>query len=482
MAQRNREMGPMFWLGVFLATALVRVAVALLASNPTPPVDAQVYDLMARNLANHGVLSKDKQPPVRPSGYREPGYPFFIAACYRLLGERPMTAVVVQSVIGAAGPVLFCLLVVELAGTRRWWLVALSWAVAMILPWLATRGWIGLMREDLLNAFLLVGVYIAVVRPARPTVFSAVALGILAGAGMLLKASFAVFLPPLILVWVVRHRWRGLAGSAVLTATVIVCLAPWVVRNQVQFGQPALTCTKGLLLYLHSGRPERLDGVEPEYRRLANELATRWPEAARDTLQKRYALDTQPGWCHFCHVFWYTIAGRENITLEQADTVLSRLAADDIKSDPLRYLRNAAATLGAYLTVDLIEVRPLPVELRARPVTAKWLFHLGRRVALIGMELLACIGLVVFRRRSLAWLAFLVAGCSFATNSIIADGQMRYRLFSDVLLAVLALAVLAAAVGAIARRRAEPPAASLSSTVNHRGLSRSSRQPDGMQL
>jgi 4-amino-4-deoxy-L-arabinose transferase-like glycosyltransferase len=443
----NRRISP--WVQVFVVSAVLRIIAALAWNQPNESVDAWGYDVMARNLLNTGTLSVKLEPPFVPSGYREPGYPAFVAACYLLIGVHPMGAVIIQSILGTFGVVLFAVLVVRLTGRSDRWLVWLSVPVALAMPWVSSAGWAELMREDLVQTLLLGVILLTdwLARRKPASWWHAAVPGALVGAGMLVKATFAVVLPVIVVIWLAAMRKKAVVALAAATAVAGVVVAPWLLRNYVLFGQPALACTKGLILYQHSGQPDRLDGLEAEYRQLAHELASRWPDAGPYSLPDGYGLETHDGWCHFCHVFWQTIVDREKLQPERADVILYRIAKQDAFRDPGRYLATTASNVSFYLTGGLVGGRPTPAQVAARRGAFRRVFHAVRPVAILALEALAVAGLLLFRRSPLAWALMLTAAETILGNSIVSAGHWRYRATADVLLAVLAMAALAQVVG-----------------------------------
>ena len=80
-------------LVVSLAAALAfRLTVALVLATDEPD-DGRLYALIAHNVLSSHVYSQSESPPVTPTYIRVPGYPLFVAAAYRLFGDRNNTGV-----------------------------------------------------------------------------------------------------------------------------------------------------------------------------------------------------------------------------------------------------------------------------------------------------------------------------------------------------------------------------------------------------
>jgi dolichyl-phosphate-mannose-protein mannosyltransferase len=94
-------------LGLALA---IRLTFALAMPNDEPD-DGRVYSLMAHNLVANGIYSNDFEPPYESTYVRVPGYPLLLAAVYEVFGDSNNTAVrVVQAFIDTGTCVLVALL------------------------------------------------------------------------------------------------------------------------------------------------------------------------------------------------------------------------------------------------------------------------------------------------------------------------------------------------------------------------------------
>lgn len=202
----------------------------------------------AQYLRMAGDLSRGDMPTIggRHTAFHPPGYPLALAPLLFLLravgvGGAPVVAAAVNALFGAASILAAGVLARQWVHPRaaRWaaWLVALSpghifftsvavadtAATAVLLVGLA--GATALFRDE----------HLAVTR--RGTAL-AVALGAVAGYGMLVRSSGAVtLLAPLVVVGAGHRRWRRALRPFVLVlvgATLV--LAPWAVRNGIQVG------------------------------------------------------------------------------------------------------------------------------------------------------------------------------------------------------------------------------------------------------
>lgn len=91
---------------LFLISLLVRAGVYnyyLSKNNNYWQVDSQTYHLVAQQLTNNKGLTL---PDNRPNFYRLPGYPLFLAACYKIFGENKEQALWVQVFLASLLPIL----------------------------------------------------------------------------------------------------------------------------------------------------------------------------------------------------------------------------------------------------------------------------------------------------------------------------------------------------------------------------------------
>ena len=192
--------------------------------------------------------------PVGPAEFarRMPGYPALIAAANRMTSAPLRTVLVVQAVCGG--------LALGLA----------AWAAARL-----AGLWAGLVAVALL-AFDPYRVYFAAlavpVTPVGLALAAAMALGLkfiaavesgscrawVWGAATGLTVAAAAYFEPWAVGLVVpigvaaavaRERRRFLAGWAAGAAVLLVCLAPWLIRNTVRLGVPILTTLTGERLF-----------------------------------------------------------------------------------------------------------------------------------------------------------------------------------------------------------------------------------------
>src|SRR5581483_11476355 len=171
------------------------------------------------------------------------GYAYFLAAFYRLFGDRPVIPLVVQAAINALLP----LLVFQIARTEFDERVG---AVAALLTGLFCFNTVyaSTQASDAICTVLFTAAVVLVTRGRRAG--DRLAPYALAGLVFGIATQFRpnLILAPVavgaFLVWERRTAAR-VRGAAVLAAAAAVALAPWTIRNERLTGEPLPTSTHG---------------------------------------------------------------------------------------------------------------------------------------------------------------------------------------------------------------------------------------------
>jgi 4-amino-4-deoxy-L-arabinose transferase-like glycosyltransferase len=216
---------------LLLLALAVRVGYVLHTSNfVARGADAHSYDLLARGLAQgHGWV-------FGPSAYRPPGYPFFLAGVYTLVGIPHggwTDARLVEAVLSTVTVGLIGLMALQAAG-RAAMLIAL--AIAAVYVPLVLVG-VSLMTESLFVPLVLAATNCALrARTAPKRTRWIVSAGIFAGLAALTRGNgIAVGLALAIVVWTGRplRSRRAISAPAVLLAVMALTIMPWTIRNAI---------------------------------------------------------------------------------------------------------------------------------------------------------------------------------------------------------------------------------------------------------
>lgn len=272
--------------------------------------DAVAYFSYASNLAEHGVFSSARPgsgEPLVPDSYRDPGYPFLVAALMRLLGGEAWYPALLQlqAALGAATVGL------ALALGRRW--LTTSWLAAagiLMAFWPHSITITSYFLTETLAGFLSL-LWLWLLATVGRDWRGAFLAGLVAGMAGLVNA---VLLPAAaiiaMLLWVTGKAGRGAAAALLLGSLVLP--GAWAVRG-LELEQDATVTTTS------SGRASQ------------NLIQGSWPEY-HDSW--RACIHGDPGACE--------VQKRINgeITLLHATPAAGvREAVSRMQADPLKYAR-----------------------------------------------------------------------------------------------------------------------------------------------
>lgn len=236
-------------LVVFVLALVVRLFVATAYYEPQPSADAADYHRLAAGLAGGaGYVNEAGEP----TAWRPPGYPFFLAGVYAVFGPDVRAATLAQAVLGALTALLLAVFAGQVAGRREVLTAGLLAAVYPGFFWLPRL----LLSENLALFLVAAALCVAASLARRWRAWQAVALGLLLGAGVLVRAPHLLF-AVLLLAWLAVHLWwrgrewrRALLTVVLAGVGVAALMTPWAARNQAVFGRRVLVATQdGMGLY-----------------------------------------------------------------------------------------------------------------------------------------------------------------------------------------------------------------------------------------
>ncbi len=232
-------------VAIVLLALLIRVVAIAADPGYEPRHDSFDYDRHARSIAaGDGFPESGYVPGGGPSALRAPAYPFVLGAVYAVAGDSVTAGRLLGAILGAVTVLLLYLLVLRIWGAR---IAALAAALAAVYPPLIALS-TELYSENLFIPLLLAAV-IAVLRFRESAGLGWAALaGALAGAAALTRGPGVVALLPLLYgLWMLRPRLSAgaLAAPAVAAVCALLVIAPWAIRNAVEFGRfvPIATST-----------------------------------------------------------------------------------------------------------------------------------------------------------------------------------------------------------------------------------------------
>ncbi|MHB8377403.1 MAG: ArnT family glycosyltransferase [Dehalococcoidia bacterium] len=281
----------------------------ILYTNYTPTLrdDAGRYDLLGRSLAHAAGY-------VNPNGtttlFWPPGYPFILAAVYRLFDDSVRAALVLNALFAAATVVLVYAIGRRAFDARAAMLGALLYALMPSAVFFAGVT----LSETTFTFVLLLAIWLIVESAARRSWRLLVAAGVAVGYAALIRGQAALI--PLVALpfWLwsagdvaagdrrgdggaasgaptgARHGRReiraALLRTLVLGAVAAAVIAPWTVRNYVESGSAVLISTNaGVDFYI--GHSAGADGRG----RIVNELVFRYPNLSEPRAEARVSND-----------------------------------------------------------------------------------------------------------------------------------------------------------------------------------------------
>jgi hypothetical protein len=415
--------------GVLVVLALV---LRLLYVDATPGYqlrhDARDYELHAQSIAVGDGYSRHVAYG-RPTAFRPPGYPYFLAGVYRMAGveraeasRRIHVARVAQAFVGAAVVALIGVLATLLWGPGTG-LIATALA-AVYVPLILIGG--AVMSEPLFDVAMLAALIAAVLyRRSAHRFRYAVLSGVLLGLAILTRANAIILLAPLAFaVWDrPRRAWRSLGPPAALVAAALATVTPWTIRNA-----------------------EELHAFVPVSTQLGSSLAGTYNDAARTDPEN-------PGaWRSIKHVPEYASLWRQVRTTPEAtlDRRLRSAALSYIADHPLY-----VAQVGFSNTLRMLDLdgrRRWRATAATVSVEHDWAD--AGAVCFWAFAALAIAGAATSRaRRAPPWL-WAVPALLFLSVVFLAVETPRYRTPLDPFVILLAAVALSLATASMRRGRA----------------------------
>jgi hypothetical protein len=226
-----------WWIGIVALAAGAALRLWFIHAYPEVQGDPLVYGSIAKNWMLHGVYGSTTSGELRPTLIRLPGYPQFLALCFKLFGMEHYHAVMfLQTVVDLAS----CILIA--AFTRRIWNRRAAWWalwLAVLCPF--TANYAAVPLTETLEIFWISVAFYALSRFLQadeefPQWRWALLQALAWSYAALLRpdgALLAVAMCPA-MVWYGRKRWgakRIMRYAAVAAVLSVLPFIPWTVRN-----------------------------------------------------------------------------------------------------------------------------------------------------------------------------------------------------------------------------------------------------------
>jgi tetratricopeptide (TPR) repeat protein len=229
-----------------------------------PLVDADYHDYWARGMAS-GIWAPPRfepDPKIQQYPYfRPPGYPFFLAAIYKLSGRGYVAPRVVQMAVGLLNALLAFALARRLFGH----IVGLIVAALMSVYWVFIYFEGEFLEPSFAVLLALLVVYVLVTWLKDMSRLRMLAAGILVGALALVRPNALLWVPTVALwmLWVMNRRGvkrRAVMGAAALIIGTLIAVVPVTIRNSV-VGHDFVPISSNGGVNLFIGNNERADGL-----------------------------------------------------------------------------------------------------------------------------------------------------------------------------------------------------------------------------
>ncbi len=229
--------------------------------------DAEYYWFLARTIRQGAPFDIIEWGNIHHYALRTPGYPLFLAVCQAILGEQPLAVRLVQAALGTSVVWLVYQLTRRLdspaelephSGRHCWTVPLIAATLATVNPYYIVMSELILSEAVFVPLMLLTLWGFAVLwKPADgpacagthfapwQDALTAIGTGATGGAALLTRPSWGLFLPGVVLVWVVhgvrsrdvRLRRKAYQGAMLVVVGVVLTMGPWWARNARIYGR-----------------------------------------------------------------------------------------------------------------------------------------------------------------------------------------------------------------------------------------------------
>ena len=239
-----------------------------------PLADAAFHDYWAQSLVSGDWTPPEGEgdPQIQSVPFlRPPGYPYALAAFYRIGGASPDTARYFQIALGLLGVVL----------TYALGRALFRPSVGLVAAAGAAFYWTGIYFEQELQAVALIQVLLLgallLLNRVRTSWPAAIAAGVVLGLLALVRAN-ALLLIPIAALWIALETPRAWGRAAAVFVFALLAILPATVRNQQVSGETVLISANGPINLWIGNNPEA-DGVSakiPDLARITGRSGWSW--------------------------------------------------------------------------------------------------------------------------------------------------------------------------------------------------------------
>jgi len=230
-------------IGIFVVALILRIGF-ILTRNNSVNVWGDWWDELGWKLATgKGFWVNNPYFPDGPKFYswRPPGFPFFLAGIYKIFGHNFLAGKIGLAFVSALTCILIYFFLKEFFKDKFSLVGSLLYAI-----YPASIFWTGYLAPVSLVVFLMVLFSLFLIKGKNQKRNSFLFLsGFFLGMGILTRSLFIVFLP-LILVWfLIESGKEGILKFSVLFLGCLLIISPWLIRNYKIHKKLVLTSTEG---------------------------------------------------------------------------------------------------------------------------------------------------------------------------------------------------------------------------------------------
>lgn len=178
------------------------------------------------------------------TAFRAPGYPFFLAAIYSVLGHQFLAVRIIQCLLDAISIVVIFFIARLIFNRRVATISAVIFAVYPLFVYTAST----FFPTTVFIFLVSVAMFLILNVEEKQTIFKAVLLGVVLGLAALTVPTVLAFVP-FALVWILfRHRrlsFEYFLTSSLVFLCLVLTLSPWLLRNYKIYHKPFVIATNG---------------------------------------------------------------------------------------------------------------------------------------------------------------------------------------------------------------------------------------------
>jgi len=225
--------------------------------------DAIGYDLLATNLLKYHEYCFEYG---KPTAYREPFYPYFLAGIYALFGHSYNIVRIIQILLSCFTCILIFLLADKLFNRK---VALLSGLISSFYPYLIFYS-TAILKETLFTFLLILNIYFFCKENLNNKFYNTVFAGIFAGLTALTNSVYLLFVIFTFLFFLISKKFKQ---AIILIIIFILIYSLWIIRNYKVFNTFIWGANvSGSTLYIHSVIPYEILATDKNIKFQENDI------------------------------------------------------------------------------------------------------------------------------------------------------------------------------------------------------------------